>query len=49
MRSAFVTGGYGFLGSALVRALLGRDVEVTVLRRDVTPRSALVHAGWRGA
>lgn len=42
MRSAFVTGGYGFVGSALVRGLLDRDVEVIVLRRDVTPRSALV-------
>ncbi|HYP48319.1 MAG TPA: NAD-dependent epimerase/dehydratase family protein, partial [Thermoleophilaceae bacterium] len=45
MRSAFVTGGYGLLGSALVRALLEREVEVTVLRRDATPRSALVLEG----
>jgi CDP-glucose 4,6-dehydratase len=45
MRSAFVTGGYGLLGWALVRALLGRGVEVTVLRRDATPRSALVLEG----
>lgn len=42
MRSVFVTGGYGLLGSALVRTLLERNVEVTVLRRDATPRSALV-------
>jgi CDP-glucose 4,6-dehydratase len=42
MRSAFVTGGYGLLGSALVRALLERGVEVTLLRRDHMPRSALV-------
>ncbi len=45
MRSAFVTGGYGLLGSALVRKLLEREVEVTVLRRDSTPRSALVLEG----
>ncbi len=45
MRSAFVTGAYGLLGSGLVRALLARDVEVTVLRRDQTPRSALVLDG----
>ncbi len=45
MRSVFVTGGYGLLGSWLVRALLARDVEVTVLRRDETPRSALVLHG----
>ena len=45
MRSAFVTGAYGLLGSALVQALLARDVEVTVLRRDQTPRSALVLDG----
>ena len=45
MRSAFVTGGYGLLGRCLVRALLDREVEVTVLRRDRTPRSALVLEG----
>jgi CDP-glucose 4,6-dehydratase len=42
MRSSLVTGGYGFIGSRLVGALLDREVEVTVLRRDTTPRSALV-------
>jgi CDP-glucose 4,6-dehydratase len=45
MRSVFVTGAYGLLGSALVRTLLDRDVEITVLRRDATPRSALVLEG----
>jgi len=41
MRSAFVTGAYGLLGSWLVAALLERGVEVTVLRRDIAPRSPL--------
>lgn len=45
MVSAFVTGAYGLLGSALVRGLRDRGVEVTVLRRDATPRSALVLTG----
>jgi CDP-glucose 4,6-dehydratase len=45
MRSAFVTGGYGLLGSALVRKLLRRGVEVMVLRREPAPRSALVLEG----
>ena len=45
MRSAFVTGAYGLLGTSLVRALVRDGVEVTVLRRDATPRSALVLEG----
>jgi CDP-glucose 4,6-dehydratase len=45
MHSAFVTGAYGLLGTWLVRALVRDGVEVTVLRRDATPRSALVLEG----
>ena len=45
MRSAFVTGAYGLLGTAIVRALLDEGVDVTVLRRDVRPRSPLVLEG----
>ena len=44
-RSVFVTGAYGLLGSWLVRALLDRGADVTVLRRDLTARSALVLSG----
>ena len=44
-RSVFVTGGYGLLGAWLVRALLQRGADVTVLRRDITNRSALVISG----
>jgi len=44
-RSVFVTGGYGLLGSWLVHALLARGADVTLLRRDVTGRSALVLSG----
>lgn len=44
-RSVFVTGAYGLLGSALVRALLGAGAEVTVLKRDAAARSALTLLG----
>ncbi len=44
-RSALVTGAYGLLGPWLVGALLERGAQVTVLRRDVTPRSALLLLG----
>ncbi len=40
-RSVFVTGAYGLLGGWLVKALLGRDARVTVLRRDAASASAL--------
>jgi CDP-glucose 4,6-dehydratase len=42
MKRALVTGAYGLLGSWLVKALLERDVQVVVLRRDITARSPLV-------
>jgi CDP-glucose 4,6-dehydratase len=45
VRSAFVTGAYGLLGSWLCRALLDRGVRVAVLERDVTPASALALDG----
>jgi CDP-glucose 4,6-dehydratase len=45
VRSAFVTGAYGLLGSCLCRALLDRDVRVAVLQRDATPASALTLDG----
>jgi CDP-glucose 4,6-dehydratase len=41
-RSVLVTGAYGLLGSWLVRALVERGDRVVALRRDRTPRSALV-------
>jgi len=45
MRSAFVTGAYGLLGSWLCRALLDAGARVTVLRRDEAPASALTLDG----
>src|SRR5207244_3150377 len=45
MRSVFVTGAYGLLGTWLVRALLEEAAEVTVLRRDHAPRAALTLLG----
>lgn len=45
VRRALVTGAYGLLGGWLVRALLDRGTEVTVIRRDDTSRSALVALG----
>ncbi|HEY8865383.1 MAG TPA: GDP-mannose 4,6-dehydratase [Solirubrobacteraceae bacterium] len=44
-RSIFVTGGYGLLGGWLVKALLERGAQVTVLRRDITPVSLLTIEG----
>jgi dihydroflavonol-4-reductase len=41
MRRAFVTGGTGFVGSHVVRALLERGIEVTCLVRESSPRLAL--------
>lgn len=41
-RSVLVTGGYGLLGSWLVRALVARGDRVVALQRDRTPRSALL-------
>jgi CDP-glucose 4,6-dehydratase len=45
VRSAFVTGAYGLLGSWLCRALLDRGVRVAVLQRDAAPISALTLDG----
>ncbi len=44
-RSIFVTGGYGLLGSWLVKGLLERGAAVTVLRRDAVVGSALALEG----
>ena len=45
MRSAFVTGAYGLLGSWLCRALLDGGARVAVLQRDVAAVSALALDG----
>jgi len=45
VRSAFVTGGYGLLGSWLCRALLDRGVRVAVLQRDEAAVTALALDG----
>jgi CDP-glucose 4,6-dehydratase len=45
VRSAFVTGAYGLLGSWLCRALLDRGVRVAVLQRDEAAVSALALDG----
>ncbi len=45
MKSAFVTGAYGMLGSWIVKALLERDVKVVVLKRDVVATTALALEG----
>ncbi len=44
-RSVFVTGGYGLLGSWLVKALVEHGARTTVLKRDAVARSALVVEG----
>jgi CDP-glucose 4,6-dehydratase len=45
VRSAFVTGAYGLLGSWLCRALVDRGVRVAVLQRDEAAVSALALDG----
>jgi CDP-glucose 4,6-dehydratase len=44
-RSVFVTGGYGLLGSSLVKRLVEQGARVTVLRRDSVVNSALILEG----
>jgi CDP-glucose 4,6-dehydratase len=44
-RTVLVTGAGGIVGSWLVRALLGGQVNVVALIRDVDPRSELVRSG----
>lgn len=45
MKSAFVTGAYGMLGSWIVKALLERGVKVVVLKRDIVATTALALEG----
>jgi len=44
-RSVFVTGGYGLLGSWLVKGLVAEGARVTVLKRDDTVTSAVTLEG----
>ncbi|MGH2865972.1 MAG: GDP-mannose 4,6-dehydratase, partial [Solirubrobacteraceae bacterium] len=44
-RSVFVSGGYGLLGSWLVKRLVAEGARVTVLKRDAVASSALVLEG----
>jgi CDP-glucose 4,6-dehydratase len=44
-RSVFVTGAYGLLGGQLVKGLVARGADVTVLKRDDTVVAALVLEG----
>lgn len=48
MRTAFITGAYGMVGSWIVRALLDRGVRVVVLKRDQLSVSALELEGLEG-
>ncbi len=45
MKSVFVTGAHGLVGSWLVKALLARSVHVVVLKRDAVRASALALEG----
>jgi CDP-glucose 4,6-dehydratase len=44
-RRAFVTGATGLVGSWLVRSLLARGSQVTILVRDADPQSELLRSG----